>query len=79
MLCVAHKVVSKAEGRIRRLDEIEPGERATRMADEHGKDARLVQAVLDESAEVLRAALDAGRGGAAPRTRELLERLVRAA
>ena len=56
MLVVAHKVVSKAEGRIRRLDEIEPGERATQMADEHGKDARLVQAVLDESAEVLRAA-----------------------
>jgi coenzyme F420-0:L-glutamate ligase / coenzyme F420-1:gamma-L-glutamate ligase len=53
---VAHKVVSKAEGRLRRLDEIEPGERARGLADEHGKDARLVQAVLDESAEVLRAA-----------------------
>jgi coenzyme F420-0:L-glutamate ligase/coenzyme F420-1:gamma-L-glutamate ligase len=53
---VAHKVVSKAEGRIRRLDEIEPGERARELAAEHGKDARLVQAVLDESAEVLRAA-----------------------
>jgi len=53
---VAHKVVSKAEGRIRRLDEIEPGERAWKLAAQHGKDARLVQAVLDESAEVLRAA-----------------------
>jgi coenzyme F420-0:L-glutamate ligase/coenzyme F420-1:gamma-L-glutamate ligase len=53
---VAHKVVSKAEGRIRRLNEIEPGERARHLAEEHGKDARLVQAVLDESAEVLRAA-----------------------
>jgi coenzyme F420-0:L-glutamate ligase/coenzyme F420-1:gamma-L-glutamate ligase len=53
---VAHKVVSKAEGRLRPLDEIEPGEPARQLAAEHGKDARLVQAVLDESAEVLRAA-----------------------
>lgn len=52
---VAHKVVSKAEGRVRRLDEIEPGERARELAAEHRKDARLVQAVLDESAELLRA------------------------
>jgi coenzyme F420-0:L-glutamate ligase/coenzyme F420-1:gamma-L-glutamate ligase len=55
VLVVAHKVVSKAEGRLRRLDEIEPGERARELAKEHRKDARLVQAVLDESAEVLRA------------------------
>jgi len=52
---VAHKVVSKAEGRVRRLSEIEPGERARALAAEHRKDARLVQAVLDESAELLRA------------------------
>ncbi len=55
VLVLAHKVVSKAEGRVRRLDEIEPGERARALAHEHGKDARLVQAVLDESAELLRA------------------------
>ena len=55
VLVVAHKVVSKAEGRVRRLDEIEPGERARTLAAEHDKDARLVQAVLDESAELLRA------------------------
>jgi coenzyme F420-0:L-glutamate ligase/coenzyme F420-1:gamma-L-glutamate ligase len=52
---VAHKVVSKAEGRVRRLSEIEPGERARALAQEHRKDPRLVQAVLDESAEILRA------------------------
>jgi len=52
---IAHKVVSKAEGRVRSLDEISPGERARELAAEHGKDARLVQAVLDESAELLRA------------------------
>jgi coenzyme F420-0:L-glutamate ligase/coenzyme F420-1:gamma-L-glutamate ligase len=55
VLVVAHKVVSKAEGSVRRLEEIEPGERARRLADEHGKDSRLVQVVLDESAELLRA------------------------
>jgi coenzyme F420-0:L-glutamate ligase / coenzyme F420-1:gamma-L-glutamate ligase len=58
VLVVAHKVVSKAEGRVRSLDEIEPGERARALAAEHGKDPRLVQAVLDESLEVVRA-----RGG----------------
>jgi coenzyme F420-0:L-glutamate ligase/coenzyme F420-1:gamma-L-glutamate ligase len=55
VLVVAHKVVSKAEGRVRRLDEIEAGERARALAGEHRKDPRLVQAVLDESAELLRA------------------------
>jgi coenzyme F420-0:L-glutamate ligase / coenzyme F420-1:gamma-L-glutamate ligase len=55
VLVVAHKVVSKAEGRLRALDSVVPGERAAALAAEHGKDARLVQAVLDESAEVLRA------------------------
>ena len=55
MLVVAHKVVSKSEGRLRRLRDIEPGERALEVASEHGKDARLVQAVLDESRELLRA------------------------
>jgi coenzyme F420-0:L-glutamate ligase / coenzyme F420-1:gamma-L-glutamate ligase len=55
VLVVAHKVVSKAEGRVRQLTEIEPGDHALALAEEHGKDARLVQAVLDESAELLRA------------------------
>ncbi len=55
VLVVAHKVVSKAEGRTRRLSSIDPGERARSLAAEHGKDPRVVQAVLDESAAVLRA------------------------
>jgi coenzyme F420-0:L-glutamate ligase / coenzyme F420-1:gamma-L-glutamate ligase len=55
VLVVAHKVVSKAEGRVRALESIEPGPRAFELAAEHRKDARLVQAVLDESASVLRA------------------------
>lgn len=55
VLVVAHKVVSKSEGRVRRLRDIEPGGRARELAEEHRKDARLVQAVLDESDELLRA------------------------
>jgi coenzyme F420-0:L-glutamate ligase / coenzyme F420-1:gamma-L-glutamate ligase len=55
VLVVAHKVVSKAEGRIRHLSEVEPSARAVELARELGKDARHVQVVLDESREVLRA------------------------
>lgn len=40
---------------MRLLNEIEPGDDARKLAAEHRKDPRLVQAVLDESAEVIRA------------------------
>jgi coenzyme F420-0:L-glutamate ligase/coenzyme F420-1:gamma-L-glutamate ligase len=59
VLVIAHKVVSKAEGRVRALADIEPSPRAQQLAAEHGKDPRHVQAVLDESAELVRA--DRGR------------------
>jgi coenzyme F420-0:L-glutamate ligase/coenzyme F420-1:gamma-L-glutamate ligase len=59
VLALAHKVVSKAEGRVRALAGVQPGERAVRLAAEHGKDPRQVQVILDESAELLRA--DRGR------------------
>ena len=55
VLVVAHKVVSKAEGRIVALQGVRPTERALELAELHGKDPRHVQVVLDESAEVLRA------------------------
>lgn len=55
VLVIAHKAVSKAEGRVRRLSEVSPGARARSLAAELGKDARHVQVVLDESAELLRA------------------------
>jgi coenzyme F420-0:L-glutamate ligase/coenzyme F420-1:gamma-L-glutamate ligase len=55
ILVVAHKVVSKAEGRVRSLSEIAPTARATELAAELGKDPRQVQAVLDETRELLRA------------------------
>ncbi len=55
ILVIAHKIVSKAEGRIRVLREVTPGARAVDLANELGKDARHVQVILDESREVLRA------------------------
>jgi coenzyme F420-0:L-glutamate ligase / coenzyme F420-1:gamma-L-glutamate ligase len=55
VLVVAHKAVSKCEGRTRALDEVEPGEQARAIADAHDKDPRLVQAVLEETTELLRA------------------------
>jgi len=48
-------VVSKAEGNVRLLSDVQPGERARELAAEHRKDPRLVQVVLDESGEVIRA------------------------
>jgi len=53
---VAHKVVSKAEGRVRRLSDVQAGDRAAAIAAQApgGKDPRAVQVVLDEATEVLR-------------------------
>ncbi len=56
VLVLAHKAVSKAEGRLRRLSDVAPGPRAHELAAAHGKDPRHVQVVLDESAELIRAA-----------------------
>ena len=55
VVVVSQKVVSKAEGRVVRLDAVKPTERARELGAELGKDAALVQLVLDESREVLRA------------------------
>jgi coenzyme F420-0:L-glutamate ligase / coenzyme F420-1:gamma-L-glutamate ligase len=54
VVCVAHKVVSKAEGRVRRLAEVEPGDRARELAARLDRDPRHVQVVLDEAVEVVR-------------------------
>jgi coenzyme F420-0:L-glutamate ligase/coenzyme F420-1:gamma-L-glutamate ligase len=56
VLVVAHKVVSKAEGRVVALDDVEPSERALELAARLGKDdPRHVEVVLRETAEVVRA------------------------
>jgi len=55
VVAIAHKVVSKAEGAVVELARVSPSERARALAAALDKDARAVQVVLDESAEVLRA------------------------
>jgi coenzyme F420-0:L-glutamate ligase/coenzyme F420-1:gamma-L-glutamate ligase len=55
VLVVAHKFISKAEGRTRALSSVQPGERAITLAAELGKDPRHVQVVLDETRAVRRA------------------------
>jgi coenzyme F420-0:L-glutamate ligase/coenzyme F420-1:gamma-L-glutamate ligase len=55
VVVVAHKIVSKSEGRTRPLATIEPSERASELGARLDKDPRHVQAILDESREVLRA------------------------
>ena len=59
VLAIAHKAVAKAEGRVVRLADVEPGARARELGAEHGKDPRLVELILSESVELVRA--DAGR------------------
>ncbi|MGH2450262.1 MAG: coenzyme F420-0:L-glutamate ligase [Candidatus Limnocylindria bacterium] len=54
VVAVAQKVVSKAEGRVLPLDDLEPSARAREMAAESGKDPRAIEAVLRETKEILR-------------------------
>jgi len=53
VVCVAHKVVSKAEGRVVRLEEIEPSEDARELAGRDG-DPRKLEVILREATRILR-------------------------
>jgi coenzyme F420-0:L-glutamate ligase / coenzyme F420-1:gamma-L-glutamate ligase len=55
VVVVSQKVVSKAEGRVRRLSSVIPGAEARRLAAVLGKEPALVELILAESREVLRA------------------------
>ncbi len=55
ILVVTQKVVSKAEDRYLDLDTLTPSSRARELADITGKEPHLVEAVLSQSSEVLRA------------------------
>jgi coenzyme F420-0:L-glutamate ligase/coenzyme F420-1:gamma-L-glutamate ligase len=52
VLVVAQKAVSKVEGRVVSLEEVEPSERARELAG--GEDARRLEVVLRESREIVR-------------------------
>ncbi len=55
IVVVSQKIVSKAEGRVRRLTEVEPGDEARRLAERTGRDARMIELALAESRAVIRA------------------------
>jgi coenzyme F420-0:L-glutamate ligase/coenzyme F420-1:gamma-L-glutamate ligase len=55
VLVVTQKIVSKAEGRYLDLATLSPGVHAQEIAVATGKDARLVDAILSEAVEVIRA------------------------
>ncbi|HKF26907.1 MAG TPA: coenzyme F420-0:L-glutamate ligase [Nitrososphaera sp.] len=55
ILVVTHKIVSKAEGRVVDLASIKPSPKAIRMAEEHDKDPRVMELILNESTQILRA------------------------
>jgi coenzyme F420-0:L-glutamate ligase/coenzyme F420-1:gamma-L-glutamate ligase len=56
LLVVSQKIVSKAEGRLVRLTEVTPSPRAQALAEEIGRDPRLVELILRESRRVVRQA-----------------------
>jgi coenzyme F420-0:L-glutamate ligase / coenzyme F420-1:gamma-L-glutamate ligase len=53
VLVVAQKIVSKAEGRVVRLADVEPSEEARRLAD--GEDPRRIEVILREAKRIVRA------------------------
>jgi coenzyme F420-0:L-glutamate ligase/coenzyme F420-1:gamma-L-glutamate ligase len=55
ILVVTHKIVSKAEGRVVDLARIKPSTKAIRMAKEHDKDPHVMELILKESIQILRA------------------------
>jgi coenzyme F420-0:L-glutamate ligase/coenzyme F420-1:gamma-L-glutamate ligase len=55
VVVVSQKAVSKAEGRVRRLSEVEPGPRARELAAGLDKEPALVELILEESSSVIRA------------------------
>ncbi len=54
IVVVTHKLVSKAEGRVVELADIEPSDFAIRWATEHEKDPRQVEVVFREAARIVR-------------------------
>ena len=54
IVVISQKAVSKVEGRVRRLADVQPGERARELAARVDKDPALVELVLEESRSILR-------------------------
>jgi coenzyme F420-0:L-glutamate ligase/coenzyme F420-1:gamma-L-glutamate ligase len=55
VVVISQKIVSKAEGQVRQLSAVKPSKRARELAGELDKDPAVVELILSESREVLRA------------------------
>ena len=55
VVVVAQKIISKAEGRVVRLETVEPTKKALEIAEKTGRNPRLVELVLRESKRLLKA------------------------
>lgn len=54
IILIAETLISKSENNFIKLDEITPTEKAIELAEKSKKDPKLVQAILDESVEVVK-------------------------
>ncbi len=54
IVLIAETLISKAEENFIKLDELNPSDEAIELANQSGKDPKIVQAILDESNEVVR-------------------------
>jgi coenzyme F420-0:L-glutamate ligase/coenzyme F420-1:gamma-L-glutamate ligase len=55
VVAISQKIVSKAEGQVRKLSAVTPGPEAHRLAAQLGKEPAMIELVLEQSSEVLRA------------------------
>jgi coenzyme F420-0:L-glutamate ligase/coenzyme F420-1:gamma-L-glutamate ligase len=54
ILVIAHKIISKAEGRVINLENIKPSAQSLKIAKEDDKDPRIVELILHESKDMIR-------------------------
>ncbi|MEI6894402.1 MAG: coenzyme F420-0:L-glutamate ligase [Colwellia sp.] len=61
IVVIAHKVVSKAEGRIVHIKDVHPSDEAIELANKVNKDPRKVQVILDESKQIMKTRILSGK------------------
>ena len=58
VLVIAETAISKAEGNVINLKQLSPGKKALELAEETGKEPEVVQAILQESKEIIKVGPD---------------------
>ena len=54
IICIAHKIISKAEGNVINLIDVNPSRKAIKLSKDLNKDARKIEVILRESTEIVR-------------------------